>query len=667
MEDKELIREYARNKAIEAGIDPNFVDVTIQQESDYNPSAKSSKDAYGLMQVIPETLAGMKRLGYVAPENNMTTPQEQIDAGVAYMKYLKDKLGANATPEAIAAGYVAGESVARNSMASGQFDINALPTTGATNAQTYVSDIMSKLGRTPTKGTNDLFTRTMQAQTAYGAAVTDSAQEQYNILQDSINAVQNSGILQREAARKQAERAKGILNDANLDPANTGSAIAVLTRNLVEQTMAAQQAGKDAAAFGSKPGAGIYSAFFGNPYAQQAAALNQQAATTAQRINTLNATVTNNLTLAEKVKTDAEIENIGRAQELEALKLKLAAEKLSTAPQEEVLKTLEKQIELVGKANDWDYKRYLMQPRSGKALLGSIQAREFEKISEEAAARNWIDPALISREPKLKSAALQVITRGTAGDNFVDATKNYASLTGSNFTTAEQDTLEKATNVYSDIQEKVKERLQLKGDKTAPTTATQQEFKKYWQQKQVLRGDKTMDINNIYGQLPVSAYLTTIQDKNLKDLLEIYPRKEQETSPEEVASYIRTSMGDDNEASLAISELYKAVTSYNNRLFNYKVFTIPEQKGFKVSKPKKEPGTVGKILGVKPTIEVFNLTDPAQVRKYFVAIDRAEQIKSGELELTPTTRGQATQRTTPARKNPLSFVPTTQPTARGRR
>src|SRR5262249_45499967 len=54
----------------------------IKVESNYNPYALSNKGAQGLMQLIPSTA---KRLGV----KNSFNPQENIEAGVRYYKYLK--------------------------------------------------------------------------------------------------------------------------------------------------------------------------------------------------------------------------------------------------------------------------------------------------------------------------------------------------------------------------------------------------------------------------------------------------------------------------------------------------------------------------------------------------------------------------------------------------
>jgi soluble lytic murein transglycosylase-like protein len=63
-------------------VDPLLVDSIIQVESGYNPYAISPKGAEGLMQLTPAT-ARMLGVG------NSFDPQQNIEAGVKYLKYLQ--------------------------------------------------------------------------------------------------------------------------------------------------------------------------------------------------------------------------------------------------------------------------------------------------------------------------------------------------------------------------------------------------------------------------------------------------------------------------------------------------------------------------------------------------------------------------------------------------
>lgn len=74
-----LVEESARTH----DIDPLLVHSVIQVESNYNNYALSPKGAEGLMQLIPSTA---RRFGVT----NSFDPKQNIEAGVKYLKYLKD-------------------------------------------------------------------------------------------------------------------------------------------------------------------------------------------------------------------------------------------------------------------------------------------------------------------------------------------------------------------------------------------------------------------------------------------------------------------------------------------------------------------------------------------------------------------------------------------------
>lgn len=64
-------------------VDPLLVHSMIQVESNYNTHAVSNKGAQGLMQLTPSTA---KMLGV----SDSFDPRQNIEAGVKYLKYLKD-------------------------------------------------------------------------------------------------------------------------------------------------------------------------------------------------------------------------------------------------------------------------------------------------------------------------------------------------------------------------------------------------------------------------------------------------------------------------------------------------------------------------------------------------------------------------------------------------
>jgi len=99
-----MLRDSVYNQMIVSaaeahGVDPILVQALIQVESNYEPRAKSSKGAMGLMQLMPS----------VAKEYNVRNaydPGTNIDAGVRKLKDLIDRL--KSTELALAA-YNAGE------------------------------------------------------------------------------------------------------------------------------------------------------------------------------------------------------------------------------------------------------------------------------------------------------------------------------------------------------------------------------------------------------------------------------------------------------------------------------------------------------------------------------------------------------------------------------
>jgi soluble lytic murein transglycosylase-like protein len=116
------------NTAQEYGVDPILVQALVQVESNYQPRARSSKGAMGLMQLMP-SVAKEYRV------RNAYDPKANVEAGVQKLKSLLEKYGAEGVNLALAA-YNAGEgAVAR---------FNGVPPYRET--QSYVTRILALAG-----------------------------------------------------------------------------------------------------------------------------------------------------------------------------------------------------------------------------------------------------------------------------------------------------------------------------------------------------------------------------------------------------------------------------------------------------------------------------------------------------------------------------------------
>ena len=88
-----------RKAAVKYNVDPKLALGVAAAESNFNPDAVSSVGATGVMQLMPETAAG---LGV----KNIRDPQENIDGGVRYLKQLLATF--NGDPRKAVAAYNAG-------------------------------------------------------------------------------------------------------------------------------------------------------------------------------------------------------------------------------------------------------------------------------------------------------------------------------------------------------------------------------------------------------------------------------------------------------------------------------------------------------------------------------------------------------------------------------
>src|ERR1700741_4456740 len=98
--DRDGVEKLVREAADRHRIDPALVRAVIETESNWNAGAVSRKGAFGLMQLIPTTA---QRFGV----SDAFNPQQNVDAGVRYLKSLLDRYNGNL--DLALAAYNAGE------------------------------------------------------------------------------------------------------------------------------------------------------------------------------------------------------------------------------------------------------------------------------------------------------------------------------------------------------------------------------------------------------------------------------------------------------------------------------------------------------------------------------------------------------------------------------
>lgn len=79
--ERKQIASWVRTLAPDYGLDPNLILAIIQTESNFNPRARSPKNAQGLMQLLPSTAA---RFGV----KDTADPVQNLHGGMAYVRWL---------------------------------------------------------------------------------------------------------------------------------------------------------------------------------------------------------------------------------------------------------------------------------------------------------------------------------------------------------------------------------------------------------------------------------------------------------------------------------------------------------------------------------------------------------------------------------------------------
>jgi soluble lytic murein transglycosylase len=117
----EVYWETIRSESAKNGLDPYLVASLIRQESEFNPSAISHANAYGLMQLLPSVGRQMAReegLGSIEPRQ-LLDPVLNIRLGTRYLRQTLDRFGG--VSEYALAAYNAGESRVTDWQAAGPY------------------------------------------------------------------------------------------------------------------------------------------------------------------------------------------------------------------------------------------------------------------------------------------------------------------------------------------------------------------------------------------------------------------------------------------------------------------------------------------------------------------------------------------------------------------
>lgn len=80
--------DIIHEKAQKYDVDPALVAAVVETESRFHPQARSQVGARGLMQLMPRT-------GRWLGASNLNDPEQNVDAGVKYLKYLQNRFDGN--------------------------------------------------------------------------------------------------------------------------------------------------------------------------------------------------------------------------------------------------------------------------------------------------------------------------------------------------------------------------------------------------------------------------------------------------------------------------------------------------------------------------------------------------------------------------------------------
>ena len=128
--------ETIRAAAEENGVEPALVAAVIRTESRFDEEVRSSRGAYGLMQILPETAQFISERGGVG--GDYRDPETNIRMGAWYLSYLQNRYEGD---ERLAlAAYNSGEGRVDSWISEGGFDVaRDIP---FEETHTYVEDVL---------------------------------------------------------------------------------------------------------------------------------------------------------------------------------------------------------------------------------------------------------------------------------------------------------------------------------------------------------------------------------------------------------------------------------------------------------------------------------------------------------------------------------------------
>ena len=109
-----------RASAADFGVEPSLVAAVIKVESRFDPEATSSRGAYGLMQLLPETARFVSERTGIS--GDFRDPETNIRIGTRYLSYLQSRYDGD--QRLALAAYNSGEGRVDRWLSRGDFDVS---------------------------------------------------------------------------------------------------------------------------------------------------------------------------------------------------------------------------------------------------------------------------------------------------------------------------------------------------------------------------------------------------------------------------------------------------------------------------------------------------------------------------------------------------------------